>query len=150
MTQPQSVRVCEPPCLLPNSYCAQGGVCRCEEGYQEVMTPRGLLEHCSRVQPSRDGEPPNEGQPATPDHGPGWENTDDPGPSEVLRTWTLQPYGPDGRLRTWVYGVTAAALVLLVFIISMTYLACKRPKRQMRRVPKRKPLPLAYDGDADL
>ncbi|XP_075922309.1 thrombospondin type-1 domain-containing protein 7A isoform X2 [Petromyzon marinus] len=150
MTQPQSVRVCEPPCLLPNSYCAQGGVCRCEEGYQEVMTPRGLLEHCSKLQPGRDGEPPNEGQPATPDHGPGWENTDDPGPSEVLRTWTLQPYGPDGRLRTWVYGVSAAALVLLVFIISMTYLACKRPKRQMRRVPKRKPLPLAYDGDADL
>lgn len=29
----------------------------------------------------------------------------------------------DGKLKTWVYGVAAGATVLLVFIISMTYLA---------------------------
>lgn len=29
----------------------------------------------------------------------------------------------DGKLKTWVYGVAAGAFVLLVFIISMTYLA---------------------------
>lgn len=29
----------------------------------------------------------------------------------------------DGKLKTWVYGVAAGAFVLLIFIISMTYLA---------------------------
>lgn len=29
----------------------------------------------------------------------------------------------DGRLKTWVYGVAAGVFVLLVFIVSMVYLA---------------------------
>uniref|UniRef100_A0A9L0IGF4 Thrombospondin type-1 domain-containing protein 7A n=1 Tax=Equus asinus TaxID=9793 RepID=A0A9L0IGF4_EQUAS len=57
----------------------------------------------------------------------------------------------DGRLKTWVYGVAAGAFVLLIFIISMIYLACKKPKKPQRRQNNRlKPLTLAYDGDADM
>jgi len=67
------------------------------------------------------------------------------------RTWFLQPFGPDGRLKTWVYGVAAGAFVLLIFIVSMIYLACKKPKKPQRRQNNRlKPLTLAYDGDADM
>ncbi|KAI4543884.1 hypothetical protein MG293_006678 [Ovis ammon polii] len=57
----------------------------------------------------------------------------------------------DGRLKTWVYGVAAGAFVLLIFIVSMIYLACKKPKKPQRRQNNRlKPLTLAYDGDADI
>jgi len=56
-----------------------------------------------------------------------------------------------GRLKTWVYGVAAGAFVLLIFIVSMIYLACKKPKKPQRRQNNRlKPLTLAYDGDADM
>nr|XP_020855680.1 thrombospondin type-1 domain-containing protein 7A isoform X4 [Phascolarctos cinereus] len=57
----------------------------------------------------------------------------------------------DGRLKTWVYGVAAGAFVLLIFVVSMIYLACKKPKKPQRRQNNRlKPLTLAYDGDADM
>ncbi|XP_061442295.1 thrombospondin type-1 domain-containing protein 7A isoform X3 [Rhineura floridana] len=57
----------------------------------------------------------------------------------------------DGKLKTWVYGVAAGAFVLLIFVISMIYLACKKPKKPQRRQNNRlKPLTLAYDGDADM
>ncbi|XP_031442025.1 thrombospondin type-1 domain-containing protein 7A-like [Clupea harengus] len=77
-------------------------------------------------------------------------------PGRSGRTWFLQPFGPDGKLKTWVYGVAAGAFVLMVFIVSMTYLACKKPRKPQRRHHhhhqnnRLKPLTLAYDGDADM
>ncbi|KAK7877677.1 hypothetical protein WMY93_031614, partial [Mugilogobius chulae] len=88
-------------------------------------------------------------------HHPAWEGG---------RAWYLQPYGAvlskapvlsaDGKLKMWVYGVAAGALVLLIFIVSMIYLACKKPKRPPRQRQQNnnrlKPLTLAYDGDTDI
>ncbi|ELK12543.1 Thrombospondin type-1 domain-containing protein 7A [Pteropus alecto] len=68
-------------------------------------------------------------------------------PEQMLETKSCD----DGRLKTWVYGVAAGAFVLLIFIVSMIYLACKKPKKPQRRQNNRlKPLTLAYDGDADM
>lgn len=124
--------------------------CSCEEGYTEVLSSNGTLEQCTLipvvviptmedkrgdVKTSRAVHPT---QPSTNATGRG-------------RTWFLQPFGPDGRLKTWVYGVAAGAFVLLIFIVSMIYLACKKPKKPQRRQNNRlKPLTLAYDGDADM
>ncbi|KAG9283723.1 thrombospondin type-1 domain-containing protein 7A-like [Astyanax mexicanus] len=150
---PGTEGTCDPPCDQPRSFCSEEALCVCEEGYTEVVTPEGLLEQCaeipvleiptagdrnSDVKTSRAVDPttPTTGQPGRPG-----------------RTWYLQPFGPDGKLKTWVYGVAAGAFVLLVFIVSMIYLACKKPKKPQRRQTNNnrlKPLTLAYDGDADM
>ncbi|XP_027727807.1 thrombospondin type-1 domain-containing protein 7A [Vombatus ursinus] len=148
--QPESDRSCNPPCSQPHSYCSETRACGCEEGYTEVMSSDGTLEQCTvipvvviptvedqngDVKTSRAVHPT---QPST-------------NPSGRGRTWFLQPFGPDGRLKTWVYGVAAGAFVLLIFVVSMIYLACKKPKKPQRRQNNRlKPLTLAYDGDADM
>ncbi|KAK2921481.1 thrombospondin type-1 domain-containing protein 7A [Channa argus] len=151
-TKPLADRTCDPPCTKPRSLCTEVGVCGCEEGYTEVMTSDGLLDQCTLIPVL---EIPTAGDnradvktirafnPTQPAAGT---------PSRVGRTWFLQPFGADGKLKTWVYGVAAGALVLLIFIISMTYLACKKPKKPQRRQMNNrlKPLTLAYDGDADM
>ncbi|XP_053189729.1 thrombospondin type-1 domain-containing protein 7A [Scomber japonicus] len=150
--KPMADRSCDPPCTKPRSLCTEAGVCGCEEGYTEVMTSDGLLDQCTvipvlEIPTAGDNKADvktirafNPTQPAA--------NT----PGRAGRTWFLQPFGPDGKLKTWVYGVAAGAFVLLVFIISMTYLACKKPKKPQRRQMNNrlKPLTLAYDGDADM
>uniref|UniRef100_A0A3P8VNT9 Thrombospondin type-1 domain-containing protein 7A n=1 Tax=Cynoglossus semilaevis TaxID=244447 RepID=A0A3P8VNT9_CYNSE len=149
---PKSDRSCDPPCTKPRSVCTEVGVCGCEQGYTEVMTSDGLLDQCTvipvlEIPTTGDNKADvktiralNPTQPAS--------ST----PSRVGRTWFLQPFGPDGKVKTWVYGVAAGVFVLLVFIISMTYLACKKPKKPQRRQMNNrlKPLTLAYDGDADM
>nr|XP_043908422.1 thrombospondin type-1 domain-containing protein 7A-like isoform X1 [Solea senegalensis] len=149
---PMADRSCDPPCTKPRSTCTEVGVCGCEEGYTEVMTSDGLLDQCTvipvlEIPTAGDNRADvktirafNPTQPAA------------SSPGRVGRTWFLQPFGPDGKLKTWVYGVAAGAFVLLVFIISMTYLACKKPKKPQRRQMNNrlKPLTLAYDGDADM
>ncbi|XP_061738576.1 thrombospondin type-1 domain-containing protein 7A-like [Nerophis ophidion] len=151
-TQPLADRSCDPACTKPRSFCTEAGVCGCDEGYTEVMTSDGLLDQCTVIPvleiPSADDNKAdvktirafNPTQPAVSP------------PGRVGRTWFLQPFGPDGKLKTWVYGVAAGVFVLLVFIISMTYLACKKPKKAQRRQMNNrlKPLTLAYDGDADM
>nr|XP_034985345.1 thrombospondin type-1 domain-containing protein 7A isoform X1 [Zootoca vivipara] len=150
MRQPDVDRSCKPPCSQPYSYCSETRTCACEEGYTEVMSSDGTLEQCTLIPvvviptvDDRKGDVKtsravNPTQPSNPQSGRG-------------RTWFLQPFGPDGKLKTWVYGVAAGALVLLIFIISMVYLACKKPKKPQRRQNNRlKPLTLAYDGDADM
>uniref|UniRef100_A0A3Q2QQS7 Thrombospondin type-1 domain-containing protein 7A n=1 Tax=Fundulus heteroclitus TaxID=8078 RepID=A0A3Q2QQS7_FUNHE len=133
-------------------YCSLAGVCGCEEGYTEVMTSDGALDQCTvipvlEIPTASDNKADvktirafNPLQPAA--------ST----PGRAGRTWFLQPFGPDGTLKTWVYGVAAGVFVLLIFIISMTYLACKKPKKPQRRQMNNrlKPLTLAYDGDADM
>ncbi|XP_039676768.1 thrombospondin type-1 domain-containing protein 7A [Perca fluviatilis] len=150
--KPMADRSCDPPCIKPRSLCTEAGVCGCEEGYTEVMTSDGLLDQCTvipvlEIPTAGDSKADvktirafNPTQPAA------------SGPGRAGRTWFLQPFGPDGKLKTWVYGVAAGAFVLLVFIVSMTYLACKKPKKPQRRQMNNrlKPLTLAYDGDADM
>uniref|UniRef100_H3CL39 Thrombospondin type-1 domain-containing protein 7A n=1 Tax=Tetraodon nigroviridis TaxID=99883 RepID=H3CL39_TETNG len=153
-TKPMADRSCDPACTKPRSLCTEAGVCGCEEGYTEVMTSDGLLDQCTVIPVL---EIPTAGDnradvktirafsPTQPEASV---------PGRAGRTWFLQPFSPgtDGKLKTWVYGVAAGAFVLLVFIISMTYLACKKPKRPQRRQMNNrlKPLTLAYDGDADM
>ncbi|CAL8295635.1 unnamed protein product [Merluccius merluccius] len=124
-TKPMSDRSCDPPCKKPRSLCTEAGVCGCEDGYTEVMTSDGVLDQCTvipvlEIPTAGDNRADvktirasfNPTQPAG--HSPG----------RIGRTWFLQPFGQDGKLKTWVYGVAAGVLVLLVFIVSMTYLAC--------------------------
>uniref|UniRef100_A0A671WB93 Thrombospondin type-1 domain-containing protein 7A n=1 Tax=Sparus aurata TaxID=8175 RepID=A0A671WB93_SPAAU len=120
--KPMADRSCDPPCTKPRSLCTEAGVCGCEEGYTEVMTSDGLLDQCTVIPVL---EIPTAGDnkadvktirafsPIQPEAS---------SPGRAGRTWFLQPFGPDGKLKTWVYGVAAGAFVLLVFIISMTYL----------------------------
>ncbi|XP_044027484.1 thrombospondin type-1 domain-containing protein 7A [Siniperca chuatsi] len=150
--KPMADRSCDPPCTKPRSLCTEAGVCGCEEGYTEVMTSDGLLDQCTVIPVL---EIPTAGDNRADVKTIRAFNPTQPAastPGRVGRTWFLQPFGPDGKLKTWVYGVAAGAFVLLVFIISMTYLACKKPKRPQRRQMNNrlKPLTLAYDGDADM
>ncbi|XP_032818066.2 thrombospondin type-1 domain-containing protein 7A-like isoform X1 [Petromyzon marinus] len=155
--EPKAVHSCTPPCLLPHSYCAeisvpvhavQRDVCVCEEGYQEVVTLRGSLEHCTQV--SRGRERPAEGQGWGQGLGGGAASPSSPGPAREVGSWALEPFGDDGKLRGWVYGVAVASLLIIGFLLFTAYLFWRRSKRPRRRVPKRKPLPLPFDGDADL
>ncbi|KAA0710433.1 Thrombospondin type-1 domain-containing protein 7A [Triplophysa tibetana] len=151
-SEPVSDRSCDPTCDKPRSYCTEAGVCGCKEGYTEVMTSDGVLDQCTVIPVL---EIPTAGDSKTDVKtiialSPTQPTINLPGRSG--RTWFLQPFGPDGKLKTWVYGVAAGAFVLLVFIVSMTYLACKKPKKPQRRQMNNrlKPLTLAYDGDADM
>ncbi|XP_056154112.1 thrombospondin type-1 domain-containing protein 7A [Lampris incognitus] len=151
-TKPMADRSCDPPCDKPRSFCTEAGVCGCEEGYTEVMTSDGLLDQCTVIpvleiptagDSKADVKTIRAFNPTQPAASP---------PGRAGRTWFLQPFGPDGTLKMWVYGVAAGVFVLLVFIVSMTYLACKKPKKPQRRQMNNrlKPLTLAYDGDADM
>ncbi|XP_072316265.1 thrombospondin, type I, domain containing 7Ab [Eucyclogobius newberryi] len=146
---------CDPPCLMPRSFCSQSGLCTCEEGFTELLSSVGQLLRCApipvlevptardsqaEVKTSRALEPTLQ------------SSTVQPG--RAGRAWYLQLYGADGKLKMWVYGVAAGALVLLIFIVSMIYLACKKPKKPPRQRQQNnnrlKPLTLAYDGDTDM
>ncbi|XP_041102190.1 thrombospondin type-1 domain-containing protein 7A-like isoform X2 [Polyodon spathula] len=150
-SQPVSDRSCDPPCNKPQSYCTELGVCGCEVGFTEVMTSDGMLDQCTLIPVL---EVPTVGDKKADVKtsraiNPTQPSTNQPGRGG--RTWFLQPFGQDGKLKTWVYGVAAGAFVLLIFIVSMIYLACKKPKKPQRRQNNRlKPLTLAYDGDADM
>uniref|UniRef100_A0A671R8R0 Thrombospondin type-1 domain-containing protein 7A n=1 Tax=Sinocyclocheilus anshuiensis TaxID=1608454 RepID=A0A671R8R0_9TELE len=101
----------------------QEGVCMCEEGYTEVLTAEGMLEQCTPIPVL---EIPTAGDKKSDVKtsraiNPTLPTTVQPG--RVGRTWYLQPFGPDGKLKTWVYGVAAGVFVLLIFIVSMIYLA---------------------------
>ncbi|KAK6327655.1 hypothetical protein J4Q44_G00033010 [Coregonus suidteri] len=151
--QPVADRSCDPACNRPRSFCIFAGVCGCEEGYTEVMTSDGLLDQCTvipvlEIPTARDNRADVKTIRAV---SPTQPSNSLPG--RAGRTWFLQPFGPDGKLKTWVYGVAAGAFVLLIFIVSMTFLACKKPKKPQRRQMynnRLKPLTLAYDGDADM
>ncbi|KAI7806178.1 putative thrombospondin type-1 domain-containing protein 7A-like [Triplophysa rosa] len=149
---PASDQSCDPPCDKPQSFCSEDGLCVCEEGFTEVLTAEGLLEQCTPIPVL---EIPTAGDKkgdvkTSRAVNPTLPTTEQPG--RVGRTWYLQPFGPDGKLKTWVYGVAAGVFVLLVFVVSMIYLACKKPKKPQRRQNNNrlKPLTLAYDGDADM
>ncbi|KAM7407697.1 hypothetical protein PAMA_003439 [Pampus argenteus] len=141
--RPTTVRHCHPPCTKPFSHCTPSGVCGCEKGYTEVMTTHGFLDYCTRT--------------------PGVDNNKKadvktnsgrlkPGPSQaqdLFSEWTLRPVGPDGRVKLWVYAVTAIGFILILFIIALSFLLCK-PSKTTKTPPPQKPLTLAYDGDMDM
>uniref|UniRef100_UPI0035902A8B thrombospondin type-1 domain-containing protein 7A-like n=1 Tax=Myxine glutinosa TaxID=7769 RepID=UPI0035902A8B len=145
--RPVSEYICKRSCLLPNSFCAPGGMCACEDGYQAIHTPRGDLEHCRAVWPRGtrlDGTGP-EVAVSRPGRERGNGASDD-----RLQSWPLQPYGPDGRLSTWVWGVAGAGLVLLAFLVCMICLACRQRRRAGQRQRNHAPPAVAFDCDADL
>ncbi|XP_028835225.1 thrombospondin, type I, domain containing 7Ab isoform X4 [Denticeps clupeoides] len=152
LSQPGLDQSCDVPCDKPKSFCSEAGLCLCEEGYTEVLTPEGLLDQCTPIPvleiPTAGDKKADVKTSRAID--PTLPTTAQPG--RTGRIWYLQPFGPDGRLKTWVYGVAAGVLVLLVFVVSMIYIACKKPKKPQRRQNNNrlKPLTLAYDGDADM
>uniref|UniRef100_A0A8C5G0N2 Thrombospondin type-1 domain-containing protein 7A-like n=1 Tax=Gouania willdenowi TaxID=441366 RepID=A0A8C5G0N2_GOUWI len=154
MNLPGDDSSCDPPCLRPQSFCTEAGVCVCAEGFTEVGYPSGLLR-CApipvlEVPTARDKKGDVKTSRAV---NPTSPSTGGPGRTgRNGRSWYLQPYGPDGKMKMWVYGVAAGALVLLLFIMSMVYLACKKPSRPSRQkqTNRLRPLTLAYDGDADM
>ncbi|RMC18818.1 hypothetical protein DUI87_04714 [Hirundo rustica rustica] len=56
----------------------------------------------------------------------------------------------DGKLKIWVYGVSAGGFFIIVFLIFTSYLMCKKTKQHQSPPPQQKPLTLAYDGDIDM
>ncbi|XP_030226245.1 thrombospondin, type I, domain containing 7Ab [Gadus morhua] len=131
---------CDPPCLSPKSFCSEAALCQCEEGYTEVLFFTGQLNHCAPIpvvevptagDKKGDVKTSRAVNPTPP-------STIQPGRSG--RTWYLQPYGQDGKLKMWVYGVAAGATVLVLFIASMIYLAC-RSCAKVRRALKAEEAP---------
>uniref|UniRef100_A0A674ML26 Thrombospondin type-1 domain-containing protein 7A n=1 Tax=Takifugu rubripes TaxID=31033 RepID=A0A674ML26_TAKRU len=141
--RPTTVRHCHPPCTKPFSHCT--GVCGCERGYTEVMTTHGFLDYCTRtpgVDSSKkaDVKTTSGRSKARPSQG-----------QDLFNEWTLRPIGPDGRVKLWVYAVTAVGFILILFIIALTFLLCapSKPAKTSSPAPQ-KPLTLAYDGDMDM
>ncbi|XP_043550004.1 thrombospondin type-1 domain-containing protein 7B [Chiloscyllium plagiosum] len=141
--QPTATRHCHPSCTKPYSFCTQGGVCGCEEGYMEVMTPYGFLDYCNKI-------PGQEEKKADVKTSVGKNKLGNSKIQAFFKGWSIEPFDPDGKPKVWVYGVSAAMVVLIIFITVLSYLVCKKPKQQTRPAPQQKPLTLAYDGDMDM
>ncbi|CAJ1071311.1 thrombospondin type-1 domain-containing protein 7B [Xyrichtys novacula] len=142
--KPTKVRHCHPPCTKAFSYCTPSRVCGCEKGYTEVMSMHGFLDYCTRT-PGMDNNKKADVKTNT--------GRLKPGPSQAedhFREWTLRPVGPDGRIKLWVYAVTAVGFILLLFIIALSFLVCSPPKTTKTSPPPQKPLTMAYDGDMDM
>ncbi|XP_052004347.1 thrombospondin type-1 domain-containing protein 7B-like [Xyrauchen texanus] len=141
--RPTTVRHCHPPCTKPFSHCKQSGVCGCEKGYTEVMTTHGFLDYCTKT-------PGSDNKKADVKTSSGRLK---PGTTQIqdfFGEWSLQPLGPDGRIKMWVYGLTAGGFILILFIIAVAFLFCKPLKSSKSACPPQKPLTLAYDGDVDM
>ncbi|RXN34302.1 thrombospondin type-1 domain-containing 7B-like protein [Labeo rohita] len=140
--QPSTVRQCHPPCTKPFSFCTQNGVCGCEKGFTEVMTSHGFLDYCTRT-PGLDHKKADVKTTAgrlRPEHARNKNH---------IKDWALQPLGPDGRVKLWVYGLMAGGFVVILLLIIMSFLLCKNPEDSPSSSPQ-KALALAYDGDVDM
>ncbi|XP_074071171.1 thrombospondin type-1 domain-containing protein 7B [Macrotis lagotis] len=142
-SRPTSIRQCNPVCRKPFSYCTQGGVCGCEKGYTEIMRSDGFLDYCVKIPGSEDKKADVKNI-ATKNKPVNSKIHD------IFKGWSLQPLDPDGRVKVWVYGVSAGGFLLLIFLIFTSYLICKKPKQHQSTPPQQKPLTLAYDGDLDM
>ncbi|TSK20124.1 Thrombospondin type-1 domain-containing protein 7A [Bagarius yarrelli] len=121
---PGTEQLCVPPCDRPRSSCSEEAVCVCEEGYTEVLSTDGLLQHCAQIPVLEIPTAGSKDEDVKTSRAVDSTASTTGQPGHTGRTWYLKPFGPDGRLKTWVYGVAAGVLVLLVFIVSMVYLAC--------------------------
>ncbi|XP_059826219.1 thrombospondin type-1 domain-containing protein 7B isoform X2 [Hypanus sabinus] len=143
LNQPTATRHCNPSCSKPHSFCTQGGVCGCEKGFVEVMTPYGFLDYCAKI-------PLPEEKKADVKINVGKNKLSNSKFQAFFKGWSIDPFDPDGKPKIWVYGISAAVGVLIIFIAVLSYLICKKPKHQTRPAPQQKPLTLAYDGDMDM
>uniref|UniRef100_A0A803TL68 Thrombospondin type-1 domain-containing protein 7A n=1 Tax=Anolis carolinensis TaxID=28377 RepID=A0A803TL68_ANOCA len=141
--QPATTRHCNPACRKPFSYCTQTGVCGCERGYTEIMRSNGFLDYCMKIPGLEDKKADVKTNAAK--HKPVNSKMHD-----IFKGWSIQPFNQDGRLKIWVYGVSAGGFLILVSLIFTSYLVCKKPKQQQPVPPQQKCLTLAYDGDVDM
>ncbi|KAM9235501.1 thrombospondin type-1 domain-containing protein 7B [Leptosomus discolor] len=142
-TKPAEVRHCSPACRKPFSYCTQRGVCGCERGYTEIMRSNGFLDYCMKV-------PGLEDKKADVKTIAGKNKPVNSKMHDIFKGWSIQPFNPDGKLKMWVYGVSAGGFLVIVFLIFTSYLMCKKTKQHQSTPPQQKPLTLAYDGDIDM
>ncbi|XP_040460738.1 thrombospondin type-1 domain-containing protein 7B [Falco naumanni] len=142
-TKPAEVRHCSPACRKPFSYCTQSGVCGCERGYTEIMRSNGFLDYCMKV-------PGLEDKKADVKTIAGKNKPVNSKMHDIFKGWSIQPFNPDGKLKMWVYGVSAGGFLIIVFLIFTSYLMCKKTKQHQSTPPQQKPLTLAYDGDIDM
>ncbi|KAI1237370.1 Thrombospondin type-1 domain-containing protein 7B, partial [Lamprotornis superbus] len=119
------------------------GVCGCERGYTEVMRSNGLLDYCVKV-------PGLEDKKADVKTIAGKNKPVNSKMHDIFKGWSIQPFNPDGKLKVWVYGVSAGGFFIIVFLIFTSYLMCKKTKQHQSPPPQQKPLTLAYDGDIDM
>ncbi|XP_009998692.1 PREDICTED: thrombospondin type-1 domain-containing protein 7B [Chaetura pelagica] len=141
--KPAEVRHCSPACTKPFSYCTQRGVCGCERGYTEIMSSSGFLDYCMKV-------PGLEDKKADVKTTAGKNKPVNSKMHDIFKGWSIQPFNPDGKLKLWVYGVSAGGFLIIVFLIFTSYLMCKKTKQHQSTPPQQKPLTLAYDGDIDM
>uniref|UniRef100_A0A663NAP1 Thrombospondin type 1 domain containing 7B n=1 Tax=Athene cunicularia TaxID=194338 RepID=A0A663NAP1_ATHCN len=121
-TKPADVRHCSPPCRKPFSYCT--GVCGCERGYTEIMRSNGFLDYCMKV-------PGLEDKKADVKTIAGKNKPVNSKMHDIFKGWSIQPFNPDGKLKMWVYGVSAGGFLIIVFLIFTSYLmdcACQEDK----------------------
>ncbi|XP_072730524.1 thrombospondin type-1 domain-containing protein 7B isoform X4 [Ciconia boyciana] len=142
-TKPAEVWHCSPACRKPFSYCTQRGVCGCERGYTEIMRSDGFLDYCVKV-------PGLEDKKADVKTIAGKNKPVNSKMHDIFKGWSIQPFNPDGKLKMWVYGVSAGGFLIIVFLIFTSYLMCKKTKQHQSTPPQQKPLTLAYDGDIDM
>uniref|UniRef100_A0A8C0URH5 Thrombospondin type-1 domain-containing protein 7B-like n=1 Tax=Cyanistes caeruleus TaxID=156563 RepID=A0A8C0URH5_CYACU len=114
-TKPAEVRHCSPACRKPFSYCTQRGVCGCERGYTEVMRSDGFLDYCVKV-------PGLEDKKADVKTIAGKNKPVNSKMHDIFKGWSIQPFNPDGKLKIWVYGVSAGGFLIIVFLIFTSYL----------------------------
>uniref|UniRef100_A0A8D2MIA5 Thrombospondin type-1 domain-containing protein 7A n=1 Tax=Zonotrichia albicollis TaxID=44394 RepID=A0A8D2MIA5_ZONAL len=115
-TKPAEVRHCSPPCRKPFSYCTQvTALCGCERGYTEVMRSNGLLDYCVKV-------PGLEDKKADVKTIAGKNKPVNSKMHDIFKGWSIQPFNPDGKLKIWVYGVSAGGFFIIIFLIFTSYL----------------------------
>ncbi|XP_068101989.1 thrombospondin type-1 domain-containing protein 7B [Hyperolius riggenbachi] len=141
-SRPAAIRHCDPPCRKPFSYCMQSGLCGCEDGYTQIMRSSGVLDYCVKV-------PGSESKKADVKTFVGRSK---PINSKLpdLFNWSFQLFDQEGRISLWVYIVCAGSFLVLVFLIIISYLVCRKPPAPKTPFPQQKPLTLAYDGDFDM
>ncbi|NWV59055.1 THS7B protein, partial [Malurus elegans] len=114
-TRPAEIRRCSPACRKPFSYCTQRGVCGCERGYTEVMRSNGVLDYCVKV-------PGLEDKKADVKTIAGKNKPVNSKMHDIFKGWSIQPFNPDGKLKIWVYGVSAGGFFIIIFLIFTSYL----------------------------
>uniref|UniRef100_A0A6J0SKF4 Thrombospondin type-1 domain-containing protein 7B n=1 Tax=Pogona vitticeps TaxID=103695 RepID=A0A6J0SKF4_9SAUR len=141
--QPATTRQCSPACKKPFSYCTQSGICGCERGYTEILRSNGFLDYCMKIPGLEDKKADVKTNAAK--HKPVNSKMHD-----IFKGWSIQPFNQDGKLKLWVYGVSAGGFLIILSLIFTSYLVCKKPKQQQHAPPQQKCLTLAYDGDVDM
>ncbi|XP_006824202.1 thrombospondin type-1 domain-containing protein 7A-like [Saccoglossus kowalevskii] len=123
---PSSERKCHPECTVEHSFCTEGGVCACDEGFAGAISSLGFLEVCLLLD-NRVLEVEYSTVMYT--------DEDNEADKSKYATNSSQDFP-----QMWLYGAIAAGVLFLVLIIVITYIACKitRRKNAERRLQKDK------------